>query len=495
MAIKVAVKKNAYYDSVTLMAVSGQVKGVAGVTEAVVNMGTAMNKELMKAIGLLTEEAAGCGPDDLLIAVRAGSDEICEDAILAAEQFLAQLGKTKSGGGRAVRPTTIASALKMAPLANLAVISVPGAYAGSEAMNALRQGLHVMLFSDNVSLAEERKLKEYAHQQGLLMMGPDCGTAIINGVGLCFANAVRRGNIGIVGASGTGTQEVTVQIDKLGGGLSQVLGTGGRDLKEEIGGIMMLDCIEALAKDPATEVVVLISKPPAQSVAAKITNALKTCGKPAVVCFLHSIRSDGDSGPVHFCSTLEETAVKAMELAGIKSAGICPDPAVTELADKSKSRLAPGQRTIRGLFCGGTLCGEAGGIVTAETGINQGHRFIDLGDDEYTLGKPHPMIEPGLRLPFILEAAADPAVAVILLDVVIGSGSHADPAGVVAPAVREAEKIALAAGRQLIFVAYVCGTDKDPQDRREQEGKLKAEGVLLAGSNAAAARVAAAIVS
>ena len=490
MPIKVAVKKNAYHDSVTLMAISGQVKSVPGVTEAVVNMGTGMNKELMKGIGLLTEEASVCGPDDLLIAVRADSAEVCEEAVETAEKFLAQRGKTKPGQ-RTVRPTTIASALKMTPAANLAIISVPGIYAGREAMSALRQGLHVMLFSDNVSLAEEKELKEYAHRQRLLMMGPDCGTAIINGVGLCFANAVRRGNIGIVGASGTGIQEVTVQIDRLGGGVSQVLGVGGRDLKEEIGGIMMLDCIAALAKDEASEVIVLISKPPAQAVAEKILDALKTCGKQAVVCFLHSARQAEDSDRICFCSTLEEAALKAVHLSGVKISGVRLE---TEAAQAcKKSSFVPGQQTVCGLFCGGTLCSEASGIVMSGAGETAGHKFIDLGDDEYTVGRPHPMIEPGLRLPFILKAAADPGVAVILLDVVLGFGSHADPAGIVVPAIREAKKIALAAGRQLEFVAYVCGTDKDPQDRREQEGKLSVEGVLLAGSNAAAARLAAAV--
>ncbi len=320
MAIKIAVKKNAYHDSVALMAISGQVKSVAGVTEAVVNMGTGMNKELMKAIGLLNEEASACGPDDLLIAIRAETDAACDEAVKAAEEFLAQRGKGKSGE-RTVRPTTIVSAVKMTPEANLAIISVPGAYAPREAMNALRQGLHVMLFSDNVSLAEEKALKEYAHEQGLLMMGPDCGTAIINGTGLCFANAVRRGNIGIVGASGTGTQEVTVLVDRLGGGVSQVLGTGGRDLKEEIGGIMMLDCIAVLAKDPATEVIVLISKPPAAKVAEKILHAVKSAGKPAVVCFLNSRATKEECSRISFCSTLEETAQKAVELSGVKGSG------------------------------------------------------------------------------------------------------------------------------------------------------------------------------
>ena len=485
MTVKVVVKKNAYHDSVTLMAISGQVKGVPGVTEAVVNMGTGMNKELMQSIGLLTDEAAACGPDDLLIAVRADSEAACEAAAQAAEDFLAKQGKTK-GGGRTVRPTSIVSAVKAQPEANLAIISVPGVYAAREAMTALRQGLHVMLFSDNVTLSEEKKLKDFAHEQGLLLMGPDCGTAIINGKGLCFANAVRRGNIGIVGASGTGVQEVTVQIDRLGGGVSQVLGTGGRDLKEEIGGVMMLDCIEALKNDPETQVIVIISKPPAPSVAAKIADAAGACGKPTVICFINASGTDDPARRIYFRSGLEAAARQAAVLSGAQLAA-----AECGAQDRPNEayKFAAGQNKIFGLFCGGTLCSEAAGMIQTAGG-SAGHRFVDLGDDEYTLGRPHPMIEPGLRNPHILAAAADPGVAVILLDLVLGCGSHLDPAGVLLPAVREARETAAAAGREVAFVAYVCGTDKDPQDCREQERRLAEAGVLLAGSNAAAARLA-----
>lgn len=486
MTVKVVSKKNSYHDSVTLMAISGKVKAVPGVTEAVVNMATGMNKELMRAIGLLTAEAAACGPDDLLIAVRADSDEACAAGAQAAEEFLAQKGKMKSGD-RTVRPTSIVSAVKAQPGANLAIISVPGAYAAREAMTALRQGLHVMLFSDNVPLAEEKKLKEFAHERGLLLMGPDCGTAIINGEGLCFANAVRHGNIGLVGASGTGTQEVSVQIDRLGGGLSQVLGTGGRDLKEEIGGLMMLDCIAALQQDPATTVIVVVSKPPAAPVAAKITAALATGAKPAVVCFIGSADQSGASERLVFCRTLDETARRAVELSGIQTDRLS-EPSV--FPGSERLAFAPGQEKICGLFCGGSLCGEASGIIQAEAGGAAGHRFLDLGDDEYTVGRPHPMIEPDLRNPHILAAASDPTVAVILLDLVLGYGSHLDPAGVMLPTIAAARDIAKAAGRPLAFAAYVCGTDRDPQDCREQERKLTAAGVLTAGSNAAAARLA-----
>jgi succinyl-CoA synthetase alpha subunit len=379
----------------------------------------------------------------------------------------------------------------MMPEANLAIISVPGAYAAREAALALKQGLHVMMFSDNVSLQEEKRLKELAHEKGLLMMGPDCGTAIINGTPLCFANAVHRGNIGIVGASGTGTQEVTVQIDHLGGGVSQVLGTGGRDLKEDIGGIMMLDCLSALAADKATEVIVLISKPPAAAVADKILREIKKCGKPAVICFLGAVCPDDEQNRIWFSGTLEEAAHRAGELAGVKPGAktVCG-----KQTRRSKSPFPPGQKAVRGLFCGGTLCEEARHIIQQGSDASEGHTFIDLGDDEYTLGRPHPMIEPGLRLPHILAAASDPSVAVILLDFVIGYGSHADPAGLSVPTLAEARRSAAVAGRRLEIVAYVCGTDKDPQGRTEQENKLLAAGILTASSNAAAARLAAAVI-
>ena len=267
MPITVLIRKNAYHDSVTLMAISGQITAIAGVAEAVVAMATEMNKDLLANVGMLTDEVAGCGVNDLVLAVKAEEEADCRLAISLAEEMLAQKRAATRKADGTPRPPTIGVALKNMPEAKLAVISVPGQFAAREAMQALKQGLHVMMFSDNVTVEEEKELKDYAHECGLLVMGPDCGTAIINQVGLCFANAVKKGDIGIVGASGTGLQEVTVLIDRFGGGISQAIGTGGRDLSEAIGGTMMLDGLAALGRDKGTKVIVLISRPPAKGVA------------------------------------------------------------------------------------------------------------------------------------------------------------------------------------------------------------------------------------
>lgn len=488
MTVHVEVRKNTYYDSVTLMALTQKMAALSGVAEAVAVMATPMNKELLAGVGLLTAAADAGGADDLIVAIRAESDAACAAAL---EIFAGATARRAEDKKAAVAFASLDTAVRHLPDANLAVISVPGEYAAREARAALRNGLNVMLFSDNVSLADEIALKTTAHEKGLLVMGPDCGTAIVNGVALCFANAVRRGNIGIVGASGTGTQEVTVHIDRLGGGVSQVLGTGGRDLGAAVGGIMMLDCLAALSQDEATAVIVLISKPPAPAVADKIVAAIKTCPKPVVVCFLGGASTAGAEGS-YFAATLEEAARAAVTLAaGQKPAPpSCGHEKLATMAAVARAKLAPEQKDIRGLYCGGTLCQEAARMAPGE-----GHVFIDLGDDAYTMGKPHPMIEPSLRLPHILDAARDPSVAVILLDVVLGYGAHPDPAGVTTPAIVEAREIARAAGRHLEVIAYVCGTDADPQGKADQEGKLAAAGATLAKSNARGAYLAAAVVS
>lgn len=485
MAVLAQVRKNTYYDSVTLMALTQKLAARPGVEEAVAVMGTPMNKELLAGVGLLTPEAAACGPDDLVVAVRAASEAAAADALASfAGAATGSAGEKKAAGAYA----TLEAAVRHLPGANLAVISVPGAYAAREARAALNQGLHVMLFSDNVAIEDEIALKRLAHDKGLLMMGPDCGTAIVNGVALCFANAVRRGGIGVVGASGTGTQEVTVHVYRLGGGVSQVLGTGGRDLSAAVGGIMMLDGLAALGRDPDTSVVVLVSKPPAPEVAGKIYEAIRACPKPVVTCFVGGQAAAG----ANYAPTLEEAARAAVALARGEAppAAVCRHEALEEMAAVARAKLAPGQRTVRGLFCGGTLCQEAAYLVPGGE-----HVFIDLGDDEYTVGKPHPMIDPSLRLPHIIEAARDPAVAVVLLDVVLGYGAHPDPAGVTAPAIAEAREIARAAGRHLEVIAYVCGTDADRQGKADQEAVLAAAGATLAKSNARGAYLAAAIVA
>lgn len=487
MTVHVEVRKNTYYDSVTLMALTQKMAALPGVAEAVAVMATPMNRDLLAGVGLLSGDAEAAGTDDLVVAIRAESEAACAAALAV---FAGAADRRAADKKTATAFVSIASAARSLPDANLAVISVPGEHAAREARAALRQGLHVMLFSDNVALADEVELKQLAHDKGLLLMGPDCGTAIVNGVALCFANAVSSGGIGVVGASGTGTQEITVHIDRLGGGVSQVLGTGGRDLGEAVGGIMMLDCLAALAKDEATAVIVLVSKPPAPAVAAKIYAAIKACAKPVVVCFLGGDAAAATASGAYFAATLEDAARAAVAIdAGVKpAASRCRHEKLKTMASVAKARLVPEQKSVRGLFCGGTLCQEAARLVGGE-----GHVFIDLGDDEYTKGRPHPMIEPSLRLPHILAAARDPSVAVVLLDIVLGYGAHPDPAGVTVPAIAEAQEIARAAGRHIEFIAYVCGTDADQQGRDHQENKLAAAGALLAKSNARGAYLAAAI--
>lgn len=510
MDIKIVIKKDSYHDSVALMSLSGKVAALAGVSDAVVSMATDMNKDLLRRVGIYTEAVDAAGVNDLIIAIRAENEAICEEAVKLAEESLAKKSAARKSGGE-TRPATIASAVKLMPEANLAIISVPGQYAAREAMQALKNGLSVMMFSDNVSVEEEIALKQYAHQQGLLMMGPDCGTAIINNVGLCFANVVRQGNIGIVGASGTGTQEVSVLIDRFGGGVSQVIGTGGRDLSEAVGGITMLDGLAALARHEATKVIVLISKPPAEAVANKILEQVKGITKPVVICFINGDAAEVEKAGAYFGKTLEHTARLAVALSKGEAPSVacgCEDGSLAELAASKAAKLTAGQKYIRGLFCGGTLCDEAMHIAKAsglktysniakkaeskleDPHTSKEHTFIDLGDDVFTQGKPHPMIEPSLRLPRLLAEAADPETAVILMDFVLGYGSHADPVGITLPTIAEAKRIAKEAGRHLEIIGYVCGTEQDVQGLIGQEQKLAAAGVTLAKSNAQAARLA-----
>jgi FdrA protein len=517
VVIKAVIRKNAYYDSVTLMAISKKIEEIDGVVNAVVSMGTEMNKELLQNAGMMTEEAEKAGPSDLMITFKVLDESIVDNILSEVE---AALNKKASGGkGQSeVAPASIASAVKLLPDANMAVISLPGQYAAKEAMRALRKGLHVMLFSDNVTVEQEVELKKYAHEQGLLMMGPDCGTAIINNKGLCFANEVRSGNIGVVGASGTGTQEVTVLIDRLGGGVSQVIGTGGRDLTEAVGGIMMCDALAALNEDEKTEVILLLSKPPVKAVSDKVLAEAEKCTKPVVVCFINSGLQTTPESKIHFEGTLEEASHKAVTLAGklISTLENEENSEYISLINEFQAKRNDNQKYIRGLFCGGTLCDEAMYIFRDSVKNSTGnvycnvakkqeermadpyksieHSFVDLGDDNFTVGKPHPMIDPSLRNPRIIQEAKDSNVAVILMDIVLGYGSHKDPAGLALDAIKEAKAIAEKEGRSICFVAYVCGTDKDIQDFAAQEAKLAAEGVILARSNARAARLAAAII-
>jgi FdrA protein len=503
--------RNLYRDSVSLMQLSALLSARPGVRQASAVMASEGNLELLREAGL-ARGAIEAGPSDLLVAIE-GDEDALEGAMAAAEAALTETRARPEGGSgrRRPAPRSIEMALGDLPTANLALISTPGDYAAAEAWKALRLGLNVMLFSDNVALEAEIALKRYARDHDLLVMGPDCGTAILGGVPLGFANVVRRGGIGAVAASGTGLQQVTCLIDRLGMGVSQAIGTGGHDLSARVGAITMLQGLDALAADPATEVIVLISKPPDPEVAARVLRAARGAGKPVVVNFLGADPASIEGASLHAARTLEDAARIAVALARGLEPEVPAGDARPLPPEVEALRLAPRQRYVRGLYSGGTFCyeallllGEALGPVHSNTPLDPAqaladvwrsiaHTAIDLGDDAFTRGRPHPMIDQSLRNERLLREAADPEVAVILLDVVLGYGAHPDPAAEIAPVIREARRRASGAGRDLAVVASVCGTAADPQDLTRQEAALRAAGVLLAESNAEAVRLAARI--
>lgn len=498
MSTKIVIKPNTYFDSVSLMSLSTKANLIEGVEQAVIAMGTEMNKEVLRNVGLMAPELEAVNTGDLMIVVKAATDEICESAYKDIEQLFTQKASGKNTSE--IKYPTIDSAAQNIAEANLAIISVNGAFAAREARKALENDLHVMLFSDNVSIEEEIELKKQAHEKGLLMMGPDCGTAIISNVGLCFANKVRKGNIGIVGASGTGSQEISVRVHDFGGGISQLIGTGGRDLSEQVGGIMMLDGMKALNEDEATRVIVLISKPPAKSVEQKVLAEIKYCKKPVVVCFIGGSEEAVVQAGGHFAKTTKEAALKAVVLAGADESQMNKRALNLPLIEEVRAKLSPEQKYIRGLFCGGTLCDEAMYLAMEkyedvysnipknpefrlkDINVSQAHTFIDFGDDEFTNGKPHPMIDPSSRISRFLQEAKDPSVGVILMDFVIGFGSHEDPVGVMMPVITKAKEQAVKEGRHLEILGYVLGTDLDTPNITDQVSKLESAGVTIASS-------------
>jgi FdrA protein len=483
------VREGFYLDSVALMRIAQQLQAIAGVESAALMIGTPANKEILADAGLLTGEGGGATPRDLIIAIRTASEPARQATLSEAEALLRRPGFGESEGG-GWRPKTLRSAVQALPGANLALISVPGEFAANEARRALREGLHVLLFSDNVSLEDEVALKEEARERGLLLMGPDCGTALINGVPLAFANAVPRGEVGIVAASGTGLQEVSSLIARMGGGVSHGIGTGGRDLHEAVGGITTLAAIDALDGDAATKRIVLLSKPPAPPVAAAVLRRVTRSAKPFTLCFLGLERMELPPN-AKAADTLQEAAEEALGLSLAEHS----EPAGDVEGEASRAGW------VRGLFAGGTLCAEAQAILCRAgheihsnapiPGVRplppqapHGHLLLDLGADEYTRGRPHPMLDPEPRNALLADALGDPAVGVILLDVVLGYGAHADPAAGLAWTVAAAGK------DRPPVVTSVCGTEGDPQGRSGQIETLRRAGILVAPCNAAAARLA-----
>ena len=479
------VRRSTYLDSIVLMRMSRQIAALPGVEEAGLVIGTPANKDILREARILGPDGDNAEPGDLILALRAEDNATGEAALAEAKRLLDQPGV--SGPPSSVgAPRTLRAAVSDMGDANLALISVPGHFATDEARKALQLGLNVMIFSDNVGIEDEAALKREARELGLLVMGPDCGTAIIGGLPIAFANVVPRGDIGIIGASGTGIQEVSCLIARAGGGISHAIGTGGRDLNAQVGAITTLMAIDALDADAATRHIVLISKPPADAVAKLVLERVAQSRKPFTVCFLGA-RDLALPANARSASTLEAAAELAIGTAVTTGQSRLP------LVRSGRGKF------VRGLFAGGTLCteaqivfGQAGLEVTSNvpapgassmTGAKGGHLMTDLGADEFTRGRPHPMLEPAVRDDLLADALADPEVGVILLDVVLGYGAHQDPAGHLAD-------VLAGRNRGPLILASVTGTDSDPQPRAAQVRKLTEAGVIVADSNADAARMA-----
>jgi FdrA protein len=518
MIVKTLIQPNIYYDSLVLMRVSNQLLILPDVTTATVMMGTEQNKHSIGSPELLTEEVKSAGPNDLFIVIAATTESSAQAALEHAAEALVTQGPA-ADEDTDIPAQTLEGALRQKPAANLVVLSIPGKYVKREAMRALNSGLHVLIFSDNVPLEDEIELKKFGRDHNLLVMGPDCGTAIVNGAALAFANGVRQGRIGLVGASGTGLQEVSCLIDHLGEGVSQAIGTGSRDVSEDVGAITLIQGLQMLEEDLGTEVIVIVSKPPAPSVAIKVMQAIQNFSKPVVINFLDGDPEVAKDTGKYFARTLEDAAVKAITLlTGKKEEDVYSELSdqagdLDTLALEARVGLADTQRYIRGLFSGGTFSNEASMILREQLGtvftngkikgtsmlsdplVSLEHTCVDMGDDIFTVGKPHPMLEPSMRQQRLLSEAADPEVAVILLDIVLGFGVHPDPAGEFVDFITRARQMAETSGRKLPVVASICGVDADPQNRSEQVNMLESAGVLVMPSNAQAAKLAAKIIS
>ena len=517
MVIKGKIKKGEYFDSVTLMIVAQKLNDMEGVFDAAVVMNTEENRSILEASSLLIPEFGKAKDSELLICVKAKDNTIAEKAMQQVDTILENV-RHEISDTEDFLPKSLDTAMKSMPDANLVLISVAGKYAAQEAMKALKKGLHVMIFSDNVSLEDEIALKNYAREKNLFVMGPDCGTAIINDVPLAFANVVKKGNVGIVAASGTGLQEISSIISNKGAGISQAIGTGGRDVKKEVGGIMFLQALDALDHDKNTDVIVLVSKPPAKEVVEKIIEKVKQIKKPIIAIFLGSDDKTLKDTKIIPAKTLEQAALIAGKISKgedwhsvddylrKRSINLVNEETVFDGVQNFSEK----QKYLRGLFCGGTLCEEAqlilhdliGDVYSNVTSQEQyllnnpwkskKNTLIDMGADEFTVGRPHPMIDFSLRNRRILQEAEDPEVAVILFDAVLGYGSNMKPAEELVPVIKKA--YSLIPGGKIIFVCSVTGTNEDSQDKKQVIMKLKDVGVYVLESNAATSEFAGLII-
>ncbi|HLR21585.1 MAG TPA: acyl-CoA synthetase FdrA [Tissierellaceae bacterium] len=498
--LKTIINKDTYQDSVVLMLLTNEISELEGVNKVSIMMATPANKDIFDSSGLRTPELEEATANDMAIVVDAENDEVIDTVLEEVDRFLSEQSKGTSGEKIEKTIKSWEAALKELPDTNLAVVSVPGVYAASVANRALDEDLNVFIFSDNVEVEDELKIKEKAREKGLLCMGPDSGTGVINSVPIAFTNDIKEGKIGIVGASGTGIQEVSTIIDKLGEGVTNAIGTGGRDLSEKVGGITMLSGIATLAEDDDTDVITIISKPPAESVRNKIMNYLRTLDKPVVTIFLGE-KPEYHEENLYHAYTLEEAARISVALARGEEVENFKGDTSIEIEDSKDGK------TIKGYYSGGTLGGEAAMLINDaldnDKGIENvegflfkedGFEIIDLGDDEYTQGTPHPMIDPTNRAEHMKKAMEDESTSVILFDLVLGYGSHDDMASALAPSIESLREQAEKENREVHFVTTICGTERDPQGYEQQKQIMEDAGVIVCQTNNAAVEKALALI-
>jgi FdrA protein len=497
------IRSNQYYDSVFLMGVNKRLADIAGVQQAAVLMASENNKGLLAGIGIRDALIDAARPNDLIVAVIAESQQVVDQALGDLDLALQALTE----GAPVTGWRTFEDGLTQKPHANLVAISVPGEYAAREARKAIDAGLHVFIFSSNVTIEEELALKRNASLKNLLVMGPDCGTSLIGGVGIGFANAVRQGAIGVIGASGTGLQEFTSQVHNAGLGISHAIGTGTRDVSDEIGGMTTFAALDALEADADTRVIAFVSKPPGKQMLARLLERLQKSQKPIVCCFLGVDRIRTASDRLRLATTIDEAVWQSIRFVGSETARfeLSLTPEEVAWCERERTAWSPEQRYIRGIFAGGTFCYQAQQLLR-EAGLDvysnapldaecmlphpdqsQAHTLLDMGDEYYTLGKPHPMIDGSLRKIRIKEESRDPQVAVLLLDFILGYNTSMDPVGELLDAIIQSKQAVKERGAHLTVVASVCGTENDPQDLNLQTSMLREQGVIVFNSNARAA--------
>jgi len=496
------------------MNISEEIQKVQGVKQVTILMGTDMNKTILEDLKLQNEKIEEATRNDLVIVIESEQEKYIENALLKVDNIISQ--KMKKFKKNIICPS-LDVAFRTLPEANLVFISVPGEFAANIAKKAIVNGIHTFIFSDNVPLSEEVELKKMAQKKGILVMGPGCGTSVINNVSLGLMSSINKGPIGIVGASGSGIQEVAVLIDRSGLGISQAIGTGGRDLSDEVGGITMVQGLQFLKDDEATEVIVLISKPPGTLTMKKVLKVVSSCKKPVVINFIGGDEKLIKEAGAIPASTLEDTALRAISL--VKKEKLpqrvnvrCKEE-LSSIAYAEKQKLGKERRYLRGLFCGGTHCEESililqdfltdlysnchfqKAIPLQDANISCKHSLIDVGAEEFTKGKPHPVIDPSIIKGRLWKEGSDDNVAVILLDILLGYGAHSDPVGVIEDTLKSLKDKAKEEGHHLSLVASICGTDKDPQNLRMQKEKLEEIGVIVMPSNAQATILSQLIVS